>query len=368
MARMFPALILALFVAACASPPLRQATPVSVSPVTVGAGQERTTDQVILIGDSSGTMVASDLFPDAKALLQSMVAALPAGDVASSRPKPYEAGLVGFGGTERRIAPLAAFDRAALASTAADLVPLGSRDGRGGETPYRHVLPELGTALEGKAGRAALVFVSDGRADQPSRGMDAARAMVEAHNATGSEVCIHTVQMGDHPEGGAFLTELAALTSCGSNTAASALSGADGIARFVASVMFGPGGSSTAQAPIQVGPCDGVIRLQGVRFAFDKWNITPDSAVVLDVAAEQLRACQDLQVSVEGHTDFIGTDAYNQGLSERRAGSVKDYLVSKGIPAVQMRTVGYGESRPIAPGRTDEDRAQNRRVELVPIQ
>ncbi len=158
------------------------------------------------------------------------------------------------------------------------------------------------------------------------------------------------------------------MTSCGSNTPASALASADGIGRFVESVMFGPGGRGAMPAPTQIGPCDGVIRLQGVRFAFDKWNITPENAVVLDVAAEQLRACTDLQVSVEGHTDFIGTDEYNQGLSERRANSVKDYLVSKGIPATQMRTVGYGESRPIAPGRTDEDRAQNRRVELVPAQ
>ncbi len=66
----------------------------------------------------------------------------------------------------------------------------------------------------------------------------------------------------------------------------------------------------------------------------------------------------------EGHTDGKGTDAYNMGLSRRRANSVKQYLVRNGIAASRIRTEGYGESRPVASNETDDGRAQNRRVEL----
>ena len=348
-----PVVSLALFVA-CASPPLRVQTPQTTSPVSEGA---RTTDQVILVTDSSGTMVASDHFPDAKALTQSMVAALPDGQAASARPKPYEAGLLGFGGTERITSPLGPVDRGALGSTAASLVPLGSIDGRGGETPYRNVLPELGAALQGKTGRAAVVIVSDGFPDQPERALAAAEAVVAAHTG---ELCIHTVQMGDDPAGAAFLNQLAALTPCGSASSAAALGSGPAIEGFVRGVMMGDA------LPTPVGSCDTVLRLRGVEFAFDRSDISSDSAVVLDLAAEQLVACPDVRVDVEGHTDFIGTEVYNQGLSERRAAAVKQYLVGKGVAAGRMQTVGYGESRPIAQGRSDEDRARNRRVEIVP--
>jgi OOP family OmpA-OmpF porin len=325
----------------------------------VGAGQQRITDHVIFVTDASGTMYSSGFFPRAKALTQSLVAGLPDANVPSSRPKPYQAGLVGFGGTKRMVAPLGAFDRAALAGVAAGLTPLGTLDGRGGETPYRHVFPELGTSLQGRSGRAALVIVSDGRADQRDRASVAASELVSSYDG---ELCIHTVRMGDDPEGIDFLDRISALTSCGSATTADAIGSADGIHRFLQTVMLGA-------APVPVaGPCDSVLRLRGIEFAFDKYDITPESAVVLDVAAEQINACPNLRVSVEGHTDFIGTEEYNQGLSERRANSAKTYLVNKGIAPGRMQTKGFGETRPIAPGRTDDDRARNRRVEIVPIQ
>jgi OOP family OmpA-OmpF porin len=69
-------------------------------------------------------------------------------------------------------------------------------------------------------------------------------------------------------------------------------------------------------------------------------------------------------VDVSGHTDWIGTDAYNQALSERRANTVKDYLVQKGVDASHIRTFAYGESQPVAPNTTPEGRALNRRAEI----
>ena len=106
------------------------------------------------------------------------------------------------------------------------------------------------------------------------------------------------------------------------------------------------------------------IVLRGVQFEFDKSDIRPDAGVILDEAASQLAQVPNTRVSVEGHTDSSGADAYNQSLSERRAGSVRDYLAAKGVDAGRLSTAGYGESQPVADNATDEGRALNRRVEL----
>lgn len=107
------------------------------------------------------------------------------------------------------------------------------------------------------------------------------------------------------------------------------------------------------------------IVLRGVNFDFDKSNIRPDAAVILDEAVRMLGTRGGSAVAVEGHTDWIGTDAYNQGLSERRANAVMNYLVDHGVDASRLSTTGYGESRPIASNQTREGRALNRRVELL---
>jgi OOP family OmpA-OmpF porin len=104
--------------------------------------------------------------------------------------------------------------------------------------------------------------------------------------------------------------------------------------------------------------------LRGVNFATSSAEIDPASAVVLDVAAEQLRNRPGVSVLVEGHTDSTGSDAYNQALSQRRADSVRSYLVRKGVPAERLTARGFGESNPVASNDTAEGRAMNRRVEL----
>jgi len=116
-------------------------------------------------------------------------------------------------------------------------------------------------------------------------------------------------------------------------------------------------------APAPVDDC-GRIVLRGVNFAFDSAEIDAPSSVVLDAAADQLNECKNVAVRVEGHTDSIGTDAYNQGLSDRRAEGVEGHLVGRGVSASRLTAVGYGESQPIASNETEEGRSLNRRVEL----
>ena len=78
-----------------------------------------------------------------------------------------------------------------------------------------------------------------------------------------------------------------------------------------------------------------------------------------------MREQPTLVVVVEGHTDSIGSDAYNMKLSQRRANAVRDYMVKNGVSGSRIKTEAYGKTRPIASNKTAEGRAQNRRVDIV---
>jgi len=99
-------------------------------------------------------------------------------------------------------------------------------------------------------------------------------------------------------------------------------------------------------------------------FDFDKSVVRPDGKKAIDEALGKLGGVDLEMVIATGHTDSIGTDAYNQKLSERRAAAVKAYLVSKGIPASKITTIGKGETQPVATNKTKEGRQKNRRVDI----
>jgi OOP family OmpA-OmpF porin len=106
------------------------------------------------------------------------------------------------------------------------------------------------------------------------------------------------------------------------------------------------------------------IVLHDVNFDFDKSAIRPDARAILDGDISILQKHPGVHVLCIGHTDSKGTVPYNQRLSMRRAVAVRNYLVSKGIPATATTVEGRGESQPVATNATDEGRAENRRVEL----
>ncbi len=109
------------------------------------------------------------------------------------------------------------------------------------------------------------------------------------------------------------------------------------------------------------------IRLPRVVFDTDSADLRPESFAVLDGAAETLRRYSDIQVEVAGHTDSVGSDAYNQRLSQRRAETVLKYLQERGVTNA-IRARGYGERQPIASNATEEGRLTNRRVTLRIVQ
>jgi OOP family OmpA-OmpF porin len=117
--------------------------------------------------------------------------------------------------------------------------------------------------------------------------------------------------------------------------------------------------------PVDARGCPEIPDLQGVNFEFDSSDLTAEGRAILDRGASMLQSNPAVRVEIVGHTDARGSDTYNQGLSERRAESVRAYLESNGIAASRLSASGRGESAPVASNDTDEGRAQNRRVELT---
>lgn len=108
----------------------------------------------------------------------------------------------------------------------------------------------------------------------------------------------------------------------------------------------------------------------GITFAFNRFDIQPQFQTTLNEVAETLRSYPSTFIDVYGHTDNVGSDAYNMTLSQNRAQSVASYLTSRGVQSARIATQGFGESQPIADNSTEAGRAANRRVEIriVPVE
>ena len=120
--------------------------------------------------------------------------------------------------------------------------------------------------------------------------------------------------------------------------------------------------------PIPPPPPPQKIVLRGVHFDFDKYNIRPEDAAILDEAVSVLKQNPNVTVQVNGYCDSIGTRRYNLKLSDKRANAVAQYLEDHGIAANRLIPHGYGKTHFVASNRTRAGRAQNRRVELLPVQ
>ena len=107
------------------------------------------------------------------------------------------------------------------------------------------------------------------------------------------------------------------------------------------------------------------VALYGVLFDFNKSTLQPSSDAALQPAANMMAADKTLKLEVQGHTDNVGNDAYNQTLSEARAKAVATWLTQHGVAADRLTAKGYGKTKPVADNGSDEGRAKNRRVEIA---
>ena len=106
----------------------------------------------------------------------------------------------------------------------------------------------------------------------------------------------------------------------------------------------------------------------GLRFAFDKSDIKPRYHEHLANMVRVLRENPGMRIRIDGHTDSVGAEEYNQGLSERRAAAVRNYLTSQGIDASRVTAKGFGEKAPAYTNETEEGRAGNRRTEITALE
>jgi outer membrane protein OmpA-like peptidoglycan-associated protein len=122
---------------------------------------------------------------------------------------------------------------------------------------------------------------------------------------------------------------------------------------------------SPANKPVDADGCtiESVV-LKNVNFELNSSELTAGSSESLDKAVAAMNRYPDLRIEIQAHTDNTGDADYNQYLSEKRAESVRDYMVARGIASDRMEVKGYGETSPVADNNTREGRAANRRVEL----
>ena len=118
-------------------------------------------------------------------------------------------------------------------------------------------------------------------------------------------------------------------------------------------------------AKVDAQGCGYEFTLSGATFEPNSDQLTPAGQDSLAAVAEQLKVFGDVSITIEGHTDSLGSAEYNLDLSTRRAKAARDFLVRKGISQTRITYVGKGEAEPIASNDTEEGRAQNRRVVLI---
>lgn len=105
--------------------------------------------------------------------------------------------------------------------------------------------------------------------------------------------------------------------------------------------------------------------LENIFFDVDKWDLKPESIVELNKLLEVLQKNPAIKIELGGHTDSDGNDSHNQQLSENRAKAVVEWLIGKGVDSSRLSYKGYGETKPIAPNDTPENKAKNRRTEVT---
>jgi len=176
----------------------------------------------------------------------------------------------------------------------------------------------------------------------------------------GDNLCLYTVKVGDATEADPVIADMTGLVGCGNSMNADDLASPDAMAAYVTEVLLKP---VPQEKPIQY---EKISLSATTLFDFDKAVLKEQGKVELHKLDEYIKSkgIKVVDINVIGRTDSMGSEEYNQGLSERRAVAVKDYMVSEGIKGSIIDVSGEGESNPVADNSTEEGRALNRRVDV----
>jgi OOP family OmpA-OmpF porin len=241
--------------------------------------------------------------------------------------------------------------------------------GTGGVTPLANAITYGGYDLLNTPGLTdmplptAMILFSDGLNTDATNPAAAAAAIKEMY---GSNICIYTVLLGNDPKGKVTMEQIADAGKCGYATDSTTIGSAQGMDKFVTDVFLEKAPPKPKPVPVPVvmkKPVEKISITLFIEFDFDEDVVRPQHHSDVKKISDTLSKYSEATVQLEGHTDSMGTDAYNMDLSKRRADNVKKYLVDKfNVKASRISTVGYGESKPVASNDTDAGRQRNRRV------
>lgn len=227
-------------------------------------------------------------------------------------------------------------------------------------TPMGLGLKSLDAVVGGLSDRRAVILVTDGESNIGPKPLPVVQDMYAKY---GDNICFHVISFAQTAAEKALVEQIAAINPCTVTADLMDLLDDGKRADFVRKVFYDV--EIIPAAPVaQPAPVEEVIVFRNVNFDFDKYNIKPEFAPLLKEAAEIIKARPGKQVMVDGHTCNIGPASYNMGLSERRASSVRSFLVNEGIPADRITTQGFGLTQPRFDNNTREGRSLNRRVEI----
>ena len=350
--------------------------PLRMKPVQPGPGEAVLPRRSILAFDASGSIDRKVLYPTERSRVRTFVAGMP--------PGTYLSKLIVIGGRPGEGRPFEQFDRFRLD------FEVQRTDWRGQATPITKLIDDLTEELRGVEEKTVLVIWTDGVPTRygkyigPDEALEATDRLLEAHTG---ELCIHSIQVGIDERGPLLLRPMAERSGCGSFHTMDELDSKAAFTALQESIYIGP--APPPPPPKQRRMTD--LDRDGVDDRFDRCARTPigaavddrgcwviddtvfdrDSHVILGERAAPVAAVYEvlvqnerLRVRIDGHTDDIGTVDYNMGLSQKRADSVRDWLIEQGIEASRLKTRAFGPTRPATTNETAEGRQKNRRVEI----
>jgi OOP family OmpA-OmpF porin len=235
------------------------------------------------------------------------------------------------------------------------------------QTPLGDAILGLNGVLSKTAGKTAVLIVSDG---DKNVGIDALPAAITMHEKY-PNVCFDALSFSADEKGKATLKGISQLGDCLYVDGSQLLGNPAAVDTLAKDIFYTTEVHEVMQEVVPVKAAAVIpepITLEGVKFGFDKFELSPQDKMNLDQDLHKLSSQPDLHVVIKGYTDSTGPEEYNQKLSERRAQAVYDYFASKGISGERMKTLGYGESDPVANNSTRQGRALNRRAEISPAQ
>ena len=236
----------------------------------------------------------------------------------------------------------------------------------GVESPLEAALDAATADLKPLAGKSAVIIFSDGLE------MQKAVAAATAMKAALKDVCIYAVQIGpdnitaDYPqgEGKTLLDKVVKAGQCGFLVNGKDVETAGGMANFVEKIFLGPAAAAAA-APAPAAMVPPAADPDSIYFDYDKYNVKPEYKSVVKKEADYLKANKDAKVTIEGNCDERGTNEYNMALGQRRADSAAKALKAAGIDAKRIKTVSYGEEKPVCKEAVEACWSKNRNAKFV---